>query len=387
MNSEAKTVLKETEKRNSIGPYEIKGKPLGIGASANVYLVVDQFNQKFAIKELHPRNLSRKKAVKRFRQEFNVLKELKHQNVIDVIDFFQANGTYNLVMEYVDGVNLQTVIEKLSPLDLQSAFTISYICASCLDYIHSQGLVHRDLKPENILISRKGDLKITDFGIARLENMEMTTTGDFIGTPIYMPPEQMAGNVGKNIDERADIYSLGVLTYEMLKGDDPFGLKGCRNVYKVVKMIEHKQPPPLGLPDPEAEEIVMKMLARNPNERWQSSADLSAAMMPYAIRMNQSKAMLKELVTKAKAKPLRKKAAKKKKKAKVPVSKPPGFPDVDQRSWWVVLIGVILILGALASYLYINHKPGDSPESAESEPGISVTIDENVKPMLNIEEN
>jgi serine/threonine-protein kinase len=161
----------------------------------------------------------------RFGREARALAKLNHPHIVSVFDSGQAGGLYYFVMEYVDGVNLREAIQT-SELGPQEAMAIVPQLCDALQYAHDEGIVHRDIKPENVLLDKKGGVKIADFGLARLldqsnENFTLTGTHQVMGTPRYMAPEQMKQS--HEVDHRADIYSLGVVFYEMLTGELPLG--------------------------------------------------------------------------------------------------------------------------------------------------------------------
>src|SRR5262245_39719752 len=161
----------------------------------------------------------------RFAREGRALARLSHPSIVQVYDFGQAGGLYYLLMEYVDGPNLRQVLRSGTLSPRQALGIVPQICEA-LQYAHDEGIVHRDIKPENILLDRRGRLKTADFGLAKLLGKEapeaqLTGSGYVMGTPLYMAPEQMARPL--EVDHRADIYSLGVVFYEMLTGDLPVG--------------------------------------------------------------------------------------------------------------------------------------------------------------------
>ena len=160
----------------------------------------------------------------RFKREATIMMEVSHPNVVHLFDYFQENNSSYIVMEYVSGYNLSEIIKKFGQVPVYLACYIAYEIAKGLECAHEKGIIHRDIKPANVLISTKGEIKLTDFGIAfktnREDEVNITKTGTLLGTPAYMSPEQI--NSSKDVDERTDIYALGIIFYEMLAGEKPF---------------------------------------------------------------------------------------------------------------------------------------------------------------------
>jgi serine/threonine protein kinase len=199
---------------------------LGRGGMGVVYKARQiELDRIVALKILPPGEFDSPKFVERFRREARSLAKLSHPNIVGVYDFGQSEGLFYFVMEFVDGLNLRQMIldHRLSPTNALAI--VPRIC-DALQYAHEEGVVHRDIKPENILIDKRGRVKIADFGLAKLLGREeidsrLTVSGVTLGTPRYMAPEQV--EQPQNVDHRADIYSLGVVFYEMLTGELPMG--------------------------------------------------------------------------------------------------------------------------------------------------------------------
>jgi len=213
---------------NNIGPYKIL-REISSGGMASVYLAQNiKNNQYVAIKILHERLLSKEKIYKRFTQEG--LLNLNHKNIVKVFDIGVSNTGPYLVMEYVDGIDLEEYIKRSGKLEIQKVLNIFYQLLSALTYVHRIGIIHRDIKPKNILIDKNGVVKLTDFGIAKLIYSHIeTSTGGYLGAPAYSSPEQMNG---EDVDNRSDIYSLGVTLYQMLAGVSPFANDSLLNLIK-----------------------------------------------------------------------------------------------------------------------------------------------------------
>jgi serine/threonine protein kinase/tetratricopeptide (TPR) repeat protein len=194
---------------------------LGKGGMGKVYKAFDrEISEKIAIKLLKPEIATNKRTIERFRNELKLARKIRHKNVCQMYDLNKEEGNYYITMQYVSGEDLKSFIRRSRQLTIGTAISIAkQICGGLIE-AHKLGVIHRDLKPQNIMIDREGNAQIMDFGIARsLKTKGMTDSGTMMGTPHYMAPEQVEG---KEIDERSDIYSLGVILYEMVTGKVPF---------------------------------------------------------------------------------------------------------------------------------------------------------------------
>jgi eukaryotic-like serine/threonine-protein kinase len=200
--------------------YRLKAK-LGSGGMSTVYLAIDEtLDRPVAVKVMHREISEEPEQLERFRREARAVAKLSHPNVVAVIDAGEDGGHPYIVFEYVEGENLKQRIRRLGPLDPPEALAYAIEIAGGLSVAHGRRMVHRDVKPQNVLIDAEGRAKVTDFGIARqLEQQGVTDTGRVLGTTDYVSPEQAMGH---RVDERSDIYSLGVVLYEMLTGEVPF---------------------------------------------------------------------------------------------------------------------------------------------------------------------
>src|SRR5213082_3196148 len=201
------------------GRYRIVRK-LGTGGMANVYLAEDEvLGRRVAIKILNDRHAGDDQFVERFRREAKNAASLSHPNIVSIYDRGEAEGTYYIAMEYLDGRSLKELI--LSRGDAPIAVVVEYArqILSALRLAHRHGIVHRDIKPHNVLVDGEGRVKVTDFGIARAGASQMTEAGSIVGTAQYLSPEQARGG---DVDQRSDLYSLGVVLYELLTGKTPF---------------------------------------------------------------------------------------------------------------------------------------------------------------------
>jgi len=264
-----------------IGKYRVKGE-LGRGGMGAVYLAEQPgLGREVAIKDLI--QSADPTALKRFLQEAQVMARTSHPNLVQVHDMeLQGNVNY-LVLEFVKGRSLRAWINE-SQLPPPQVFAIMHGVLQALDYAHRRSIVHRDVKPENVLISEDGIVKVADFGIARLTDDSgvggtATKTGTTVGTPQYMSPEQVASS---KVDGRSDLYSAGIMLYELVAGQPPFTASEADGPFTL--MAKHVQAPPKppsvfrpGL-NPELEQVIMKSLAKRPEDRYQSGQEFDHAI-------------------------------------------------------------------------------------------------------------
>ncbi|HCS55636.1 serine/threonine-protein kinase [Rubinisphaera sp.] len=250
---------------------------LGKGGMANVYLAEQTaLNRHVAIKVMKNDLVSDATYLDRFKTEAMAAANLNHINIVQVYTIGEADGFNYIAQEYVQGVNLREFISKNGPPELNVALHVMKQIASALQKAGEVGIVHRDIKPENIMITRKGVVKIADFGLAQLtlsgERMNLTQEGVTMGTPLYMSPEQVKGN---KVDHRSDIYSLGVTCYHMLAGRPPF--RGQTAIAIAMKHV-NSQPAPLSkrrpdLPVPVCD-MIHKMMAKKVTDRYQDAGEI-----------------------------------------------------------------------------------------------------------------
>jgi serine/threonine-protein kinase len=260
--------------------YEIV-REIARGGMAEVYLARDQsLNRPVALKALFPEFAREPSFVERFRREAQAAANLNHPNIVSIYDWGQESGTYFIVMEYVEGRSLRELIHSEGPLEPGQAADIAAEIASALAFAHRSGVVHRDVKPGNVLLTESGTVKVTDFGIARAGTSDgLTQTGSVMGTATYFSPEQAQGLA---VDGRSDVYSVGVVLYEMVCGVPPFTAESPVSVaYKHVR--EEAIAPSLRNPDvpPALEQIIMGALAKDPEHRYQSADDLRADILRF----------------------------------------------------------------------------------------------------------
>ena len=257
------------------GRYKVLRR-LGAGGMANVYLAEDQeLGRRVAIKILNDRHAHDAQFVERFRREAKNAAGLSHPNVVAIYDRGEAEGTYYIAMEYLDGRSLKELIVSRGPAPIPVAIDYARQILAALRFAHRNGIVHRDIKPHNVLVDTEGRVKVTDFGIARAgAASQMTEAGSIVGTAQYLSPEQAKGTA---VDQRSDIYSLGIVLYELLTGSVPF--TGDTPFEIAMKHIsETPEPPSERRPDVprELDFVVMRALAKDPADRYQSAEEMDA---------------------------------------------------------------------------------------------------------------
>lgn len=261
--------------------YEIIGL-LGEGGMANVYLANDVIlNRKVAVKVLRGDLASDEKFIRRFQREALSASSLSHPNIVEMYDVGEEDGHYYIVMEYVEGITLKQLIQRNGPLTVPEVIDIMLQLTSGLACAHDAYIIHRDIKPQNILILDNGLVKITDFGVAMaMNNSQLTQTNSLLGSVHYLPPEQVGG---KGSTMKSDIYSLGILMYELLVGKIPFSgenhveiaLKHMQDALPSVRSNNQKIPQSI-------ENIILKAAAKNPKNRYndikEMQSDLESAL-------------------------------------------------------------------------------------------------------------
>lgn len=271
-------------KNQTIGNYKIL-KSIGKGGMAQVYTAVQGSLDRVVVIKQMKRNLDGETQV-RFKREAKICANLNHKNIVEIYDYFREGGEHYLVMEYIEGLSLADIIEKEAPLHPVLAASIAREVCLALVCAHKNGIIHRDIKPMNILISKEGIIKLTDFGVARdIDAPELTSTGAIIGTPFYMSPEQAGG--GK-VNFQSDIFSLGVVLYEMVTGEKPFVAEGSQGI--ISKICRGKYKSPFWL-DPHhslrLSRIINKAMKRNPKARYKSAEDMLKALNSFLGWKNQ----------------------------------------------------------------------------------------------------
>ncbi|MGB2905747.1 MAG: protein kinase, partial [Candidatus Aminicenantaceae bacterium] len=255
------------------GRYQII-EELGKGGMGTVYKVLDkETNERIAVKLIKPEIASDKNSIERFRNEMTTARKISHRNVCRMYDLNKEADTYYLTMEYVSGGDLRAFIRRAAPLSTARAVSLAKQISEGLAEAHKTGIVHRDLKPANIMIDDNGNVRIMDFGIARaLKGKGITGAGVMIGTPEYMSPEQVDG---KEVDLRSDIYSLGIILYEMTTGKTPFEGESPFTIGIKHKSETPKDPRELNTQIPEGlGHVILKCLEKEKDTRFQSAGEL-----------------------------------------------------------------------------------------------------------------
>ena len=261
----------------TLGQYHVTG-PIGEGGMAAVYQAYQPGVDRYVALKILPRHFaSDPQFIIRFDQEARIIAKLQHPHILPVFDYGEADGYTYIVMPFVQSGTLADLLHG-DPLPMQQINHIMAQVGDALDYAHSQGVIHRDIKPSNVLMDERGNCLLTDFGIGKIlsGSTQLTRTGDVIGTPAYMSPEQ---GLGGNLDGRSDIYSLGVMLYEMVTGRKPF--KAETPMAVIIKHIHDPLPQPRivnpDIPEP-VERIILKTLSKQPEHRYQNPGEMVAAL-------------------------------------------------------------------------------------------------------------
>ena len=258
------------------GRYRVISR-LGSGGMADVYLAQDQLlGRDVAVKVLHHHFAEDQEFVERFRREASSAAALSHQNIVGIFDRGEWNGTYYIAMEYVAGRTLKAIVREAGALDPAAAIEIVVQILRAARFAHRRGVIHRDLKPHNVILDEEGRARVTDFGIARAGASDMTLTGSIMGTAQYLSPEQAQGHA---VSATSDLYSIGVILYELLTGVVPF--EGETAVAIALKQVSAEPTPPSALNPaiPQSlDAVVMRALAKDPAQRYASADELIAAL-------------------------------------------------------------------------------------------------------------
>lgn len=337
------------------GRYAIEEK-IGSGGMAEVYRAHDAtLNRTVAVKILYPHYANEEGFVSRFRREAQAAANLNHPNIVNIYDWGAEDSTYYIVMEYLVGRNLKKIIQDQAPLDERVIIDIGRQVAAALSYAHRHNLVHRDIKPHNIIITDDGEVKVTDFGIARSTTTTMTQTGSILGTAHYLSPEQAQGG---EVSNASDLYSLGVVLYEMATGKVPF--EGDSPVTIALKHVHESPIIPQRL-NPNLpknlQSVILKAISKNPSDRYHSAEELREDLGRCADGLavasvdpgGESTVFIPRVTTKTE----------------------PARPDIDRRRprlnrrllIALIIAAVLLLLGGIAAALvYLNTTTVTVPE-------------------------
>lgn len=259
---------------NRFGPYQIEGV-LGQGAVAMVYAAINQQGQPRVLKVLMRQAAAQRNVRLGFQNEFRALRQLRHRNIVRAYNMGEVDGYFYMTLERINGETLDEFLLRAEKIGEQPAIRIVSQVASALDYMHVQGYAHRDVKPANILMARDGRAVLFDFGtVLDIEHPGDEDTVGVYGTPAFLAPEQI--NSGP-VDGRADLYALGIILYRMITGRKPF--YGGRS--EVLDAHLHQPPPPpseYAHVSPDLERVILKAIAKNPDDRFQTGAELITAL-------------------------------------------------------------------------------------------------------------
>ena len=357
----------------TVGRYEIIGE-LGRGAMGVVYKAQDPtIGRTVALKtmRLDVHGLENDDVLRRFKNEARAAGVLNHPNIVTIYDAGEQDGMFYIAMEFIEGTTLHAMLAEKRVLGAEEIIQLSRQICKGLDYAHSNGIIHRDIKPANMMITGDGTVKIMDFGIAKAGG-GMTSTGQVLGTPNYMSPEQVKGKV---LDGRSDLFSFGVVLYEMVTGEKPFA---GQNVTTIIYKIVHENPiPPRDLDvtiHPGMSIVVTKSLSKLPDERYQTGAELIKDLENYksvgsslsptttlptsAVDLSQAAQMSQGAAgSAAAATPGREQA-------------PPAASSVIRRkrgALEVVLVTVLLVAVALGGYGFYRYRGALKVEKADRE--------------------
>lgn len=338
------------------GRYEL-GRQLGAGGMARVYVAHDRLlDREVAVKVLAEPYASDPQFVERFRREASAAAQLNHPNIVAVYDRGEVDGSYYIVMEYLPGPDLKQVIRRRAPLPPGQAIDYALQILAALGAAHRRDVIHRDVKPQNVLVAEDGHLKVTDFGIARAgADGGMTEAGAVIGTAQYLSPEQARGD---DVTTASDCYAVGIVLYEMLTGRVPFD--GDRPVAVAMKQISDVPAPPRTVEPSiplELDAVVMRALAKRPSERFRTAEEFSGALLDARGAIEGTGGATRVLPAPGEelTEPTRAMAA----TGTTRVGPPPPHEPPRRRRRWPLVVGLLVLLAALAAGAFAFLGDGD----------------------------
>lgn len=269
------------EAGHQIGAFEII-RTIGVGGMGRIYHAVHGIlGRHVALKQLHPHLLEMPEMTGRFLREGRALSRLQHHGIVTLYDFISHNQDTYMVLEYVDGIDLRELLKE-GPVEPDIAAIIGLRLADALEHAHVQGITHRDIKPSNLMLSKQGQVKLMDFGIARGKDLAViTATRDIVGTPSYIAPEMLTQ---EHPDSRSDIHSVGVLLYEAIAGHPPYQGTSPQLIFQKIVDGDHLKLSKVQPKTPRALcHIIEECLATSPDKRYQSAAQLRQALEAFLI--------------------------------------------------------------------------------------------------------
>jgi eukaryotic-like serine/threonine-protein kinase len=357
------------EPKQRIGDYEVI-EQLGRGGMGSVYRVRSLISDRVeAMKVLLPDLVGRQDLAARFEREIKVLAALDHPNIAQLRTALKLDNQLVMIMEFVGG---QSLAERVKQGPIPTSEALAYIdqMLDALTYAHAQGVIHRDIKPANMMLTPEGVVKLTDFGVARSQNYEaLTATGTTTGSLAYMSPEQINGGA---VDARSDLYSLGISLYEMVTGRRPF--RANSDFAMMSAQLKEQPRPPIELRsdlNPQLNEIILRALAKNPTERFQSASEFRTALLGVRQPATDAASPLAPTVS---GRPVA-----------IP-SIPPGNPPLPQAvaqpqkkgihpGWYVISGGALVIVAMVATGVYLRRAAAEPTSSTPTSSSVPTATD------------
>jgi eukaryotic-like serine/threonine-protein kinase len=345
------------------GRYRILDR-LGSGGMADVFCAEDlQLGRKVALKVLHQRFAEDREFVERFRREASSAAGLQHQNVVSVYDRGAWDSTYYIAMEYLEGRSLKAVVDQEAPLDPRRAIDLTIQILRAARFAHRRGIIHRDLKPHNVIVGPDDRLKVTDFGIARAGASDMTQTGSIMGTAQYLSPEQAQGHA---VSAQSDLYSIGIILYELLTGRVPF--EGESAVSIALKQVSEQPIPPSAYNagvTRDLEAVVMRALEKDPGRRFADADVFIAALEAVRARLPEDAVAIPVAAPPAVAEPVPDAYV------TYPAAPlPPVVEDRGWRRWWWVAALVLVVAAIVAAALLLGGHDKSKQPTPVTVPGV-----------------